>query len=374
MKVVHLIVGLNNGGAEAALLRLVSSLESCDHSVISLTSEGLYGPQLRGLNVPVFALGLKKNNLISFLNIFRLPFLLKTLAPDVIQSWMYHANFLASLFCLLSPIPVCWGLHNTSLTLFRSSFSTILLSRLCSILSYVSPKHIIACAQSSVKAHLRLGYCPLKFRVIHNGYDSNYFRPIVADSTPAITSTTSSLTYFTVGMLARFDPYKDHLNLLRAIQIASSKIPNLRVLLAGPDVVSTNLFFSRHLAALSLLGIVKVLGPCSNVPEFMNSIDVHVLSSSAEAFPNVLAEAMLCGTPCVTTNVGDASLIVSEHGWLVPPSNPAALAESIIASYFDSLHSAPWSMLKHNCRTHILEKFSLQKMSSSYFEIWQSLL
>ena len=74
---------------------------------------------------------------------------------------------------------------------------------------------------------------------------------------------------------------------------------------------------------------IFLLGERNDITTVMNGID-YVLSSLSEAFPNVLNEAMACETPCVTTNVGDAALIVDNTGWVVPPKDPKAIANAVL--------------------------------------------
>ena len=97
------------------------------------------------------------------------------------------------------------------------------------------------------------------------------------------------------------------------------------------------------------------------------------MSSAGEAFPNVLAESMACGTPCITTDVGDASQIVSDLGWVVPPKNNEALAlaikEAIELFYKDK---AEWNKRKKRSTQHILDKYKLNQMVNNFNKVWAS--
>jgi len=99
-------------------------------------------------------------------------------------------------------------------------------------------------------------------------------------------------------------------------------------------------------------------------------LDLHVLSSCGEAFPNVLAEAMACGVPCVATNVGDSVLIVDETGWVVPAKDPQALAESISAALMEMKDKQQWQKRADSARMRIINHFSIDRMLSAYGEMW----
>ena len=102
-----------------------------------------------------------------------------------------------------------------------------------------------------------------------------------------------------------------------------------RCVLVGTGMSRENQQLAKLIRQLSLEDRLILTGPRNDIPDVMNALDLHVLSSAGEAFPNTVAEAMACGTPCVVTDVGDAALIVGDTGWIAPPQNPAALAERV---------------------------------------------
>lgn len=102
----------------------------------------------------------------------------------------------------------------------------------------------------------------------------------------------------------------------------------------------------------------------------MNGLDLHILSSSyGEGFPNVVAEAMSCGTPCIVTDVGDSALIVKDTGWVVPPNDPVKLADKIEKA-LSEIGSKKWKDRCNNARIRVEKNYSLIKMLNSYNSEW----
>lgn len=368
-RIIHIITSLDDGGAEAVLYRLCAYGSQHNNVVLSLRDEGKYGPLLETAGVKVHCLNMPKGR-VTICGLARLWSLLRTLRPDVVQTWMYHSDFLGGVFARLAGVPrVCWGIHNTTLEPGKSTKSTIWVSRISSYLSRWVPHVIVCCAEKSRDVHVALGYSAKKMVLIPNGYDLSRFIPDLNARERLRSAWNLEDDTFLIGMVSRFDPHKDHFNLIDALGMLRNRgIPFVCVLI-GKDLVPENAILSNYIASHQLGEHVRLLGQRSDIPDVMNALDVHVLSSSAEAFPNVIAEAMACGTPCVTTDVGDASLIVGETGWVVSPRNPQDLAEAI-ESAFNQRSNSEWALRCHAARQRIVDNFSIGEMVARYRRAW----
>lgn len=150
------------------------------------------------------------------------------------------------------------------------------------------------------------------------------------------------------------------------------RVPRVRCALVGPGMTKDNADLVALVKAHNLWEQVLLLGPRDDIPAVMNALDTHVLSSSfGEAFPNVVAEAMACGTPPIVTDVGDAALIVGDCGWVVAPKDAVRLAGAIADAMAAMGCAESWQARKQACRERVTEEFSLARMTAAYRAVWQ---
>lgn len=370
LHITHVINCLGDGGAEAVLHRLCTRDSSNRHTVIALKDAGKYGLLLERAGVSVHCLGISPGR-VNWQELWRLWRLLRALRPDVVQTWLYHANLLGGVCARLANVRrVFWGIHHSNLEPGKARISTIFIARLGALLSRWIPTGIVCCAQRALEVHRGLGYAAHKLEVIANGYDLRYFQPDAQARLRLRADRGIDATMPVLGMVARFDPQKDHENLLRALDLLKQSGRVFRCVLAGQGMDGANKQLAAWIEAYGLHEEMMLLGPCNDVRALMSALDVHVLSSAGEAFPNVLAEAMACGTPCVTTDVGDAATIVGDTGWVVPPGDSGRLADAIAAALQARQDSLAWQARAQAARARIEDRFSQEKMVGAYRRVW----
>lgn len=373
LHVVHIISGLGHGGAETVLHRLLTAPTQQDrHCVISMGDEGIFGPRLRAAGIAVHTLDMK-TPMGAIKGLWRMHQLLRSLKPDVVQTWMYHADLIGGLVARLAGIKaVSWGIRNSGADLHKSSRSAKALSWLCAHTSRLIPGVIVACADNASQRHQMWGYRADRMLVIPNGYDLSLWQPD-SDARAAVRAEWGWPDDVPViGSVARWNPLKDHANLLAAFALSVKRDPSLRCVLIGHGMEASN---PELMSLINRYGIgdkVKLLGRRDDVPRLMNGLDIHVLSSRAEGFPNVVAEAMASGVACVVTDVGDAARIVGDAGWVVPPQNSAALSEGIDEAVAQLGTQALQARVQAG-RERVGRLFSLETMVDAYRVVWRRL-
>lgn len=369
MKILHVITGLDNGGAEAALYRLAVGDSQNAHEVVSLTGRGVYAERLVTAEIRTHTLSMPRGR-ITLSGISKLYRLMRATRPDVVQTWMYHADLLGGVLARLSGVKiVVWGIRGP-FDKQKTGFQTKLAVKLCALISRWVPDAIVCNSARAVDAHVQAGYVRHKFVNIPNGYPLGRFRPDATARAQLRAELGVNERVPLIGMVARFDPHKDHENLFAALSLVTREGGRIACVLVGAGMSADNHQVMELIAKYGIGDHVVLLGARDDVPKIMAALDVHVLSSAAESFPNVVAEAMACGTPCITTDVGDAALIVGNVGWVVPCADPAALAEAILSAVQEMNDAVKSRARREACRKHISDNYSLERMIVSYTRVW----
>jgi len=367
VRVLHIISSLDLGGAESIMYQLIQLSDPLNSVVVSIRDSGAYGSRLENLGVEVICLNAHGVN-STFFCMAKLWKIIKGNDYDLIQTWMAHANFLGGLLAFGLRKPVVWGIHASTLEA-KSPLLTRVITHLNGVLSWVVPRAIICCAHSARRFHAHMKYSKRKMVVIQNGYDTCAFRPNSQSRLEFRLSIGAKDDDILLGMVARYDPYKDHSNLFESLEFLNSRNISFKCVLVGDYITYNNRSLMADVSRYGLDRTVFLLGPFDNIPMVMNGIDIHVLSSLSEAFPNVLAEAMACGVPCVSTDVGDVKVILGETGWFCPPRNPKLLADAL-ESAITELSQPSWEHRSLAARVRICKKFSAQTMRNRYEKIW----
>ena len=373
-RITHVITGLETGGAEMMLLKLIrESRDRIDHSVISLRGVGPVGERLVTEGVPVRALDLAGPR-DALLVLPRLAVALKRSQPDLVQGWMYHGNLAASLGSLFSgnPWPTAWSIRCTignfrdELSATRSIFSaTWALSR--------HPRAIIYNSAEARREHERAGYPANAGSVIPNGFDLVRFTPDSAVRAAERARIGVAKDQILIGLVARLHLMKDPGNFVAAADQIAREFPQTVFLIAGRGMPS----LCEQVPALQPLAVA--LGPrlillpeIAEVTPLLNALDIFALTSSyGEGFPNALGEAMAMALPAIATDVGDSAAVLGDFGLVVPPRQSAATAGAM--RLLLEMNCSDRNSLGQKARARVIEHYSIQAVAARYENAWNSM-
>lgn len=368
--VCHIINGLDAGGAERMLTRLVvaPNQERIQHRVISLMDEGVFGRELRTQGISLSTLGMKRGQ-TSLLALWRLVKILKTEKPDIIMSWLYYADLLGFIAGKLAGVKrTYWNLRCSDMTQENRSplYKTLMwfLARLSPF-----PSGVVANSKAGIVHHQHQGYAPKTWTLIPNGVNLEQFRPDPTAGRALREELGVPGTTILIVHVGRFHPMKDYGMLLVAASEVISRHENAHFVLVGKDVVPENPFFATKIDDSILAGRVHLLGPRQDIPELLAAVDLLVLTSAyGEGLPNVVIEAMASEVPCVVTDVGDAARVVGDTGWVVQTRDALAMVEAVV-TFLDASDIERRAM-GAKARQRILQEYAIETAIKRYQDLF----
>jgi glycosyltransferase involved in cell wall biosynthesis len=374
-RILHSITGLNVGGAELMLVRLLASMDRhrFEPRVFSLLAPGLVSKRVSNLDVEVDSIGMGRG-IPKVSEATRLWNYGSSVQADFIQGWMYHGSLAATLFWWRkSRKPrLAWNIRHSLSDIALEPRLTRQIIRLLARFSR-APGAIIYCSQVSRKQHEALGFASDRGVLIANGFDTELFRPDLAARERLRNLAGAPQGAVLAGVVARVDPMKDHANLLKAAAVLRAQGHPIYLVFMGRDADENNADLIGSIREHGLMGAISLLAIRDDVPKLLPGLDILVSPSAwGEAFPNAVGEAMACGVPCVVTDVGDSRWVVGDTGVVVPPRDPTALAAALLKLM--SLSEEGRQQMGQKARERVLKEFALAKMTAAYERLYDDLL
>lgn len=174
-----------------------------------------------------------------------------------------------------------------------------------------------------------------------------------------------------IGTVGRLCPQKGYQYLLQAYRKVSQKEPDSALLIIGDGPLQTQL--QEEAEHLGIANHITFLKERTDISELLSIMDVYVQSSLWEGMPNAVMEAMAAGKPIVLTNVDGGRELIEDQvtGWLVEPADIKALASSIL---YVLKNKDEAKRVGATASEHVHKNYPLDKMISSYNELYRGLL
>jgi glycosyltransferase involved in cell wall biosynthesis len=324
---MYVTISLHGGGAERLLTNLLLHHNARDRiSVVTLFSGGVFRRPLEDAGIAVTDLGMRRNRDVVR-GALALSRLIRARRPSVVYGWMYHANILAFLAVLLAGRPrprLFWGIFCTD---SGGAFSPMLrfVRAIGGVLSrWVSG--VIYNAEEARDYHHRIGYRVKRSLVISNCIDPDVFHHDPEQREALRAELAIDPDAIVVAAVARVDPMKDW----RTMREAVRDLPGVVMVAIGKGT-------DELPPQPGFMG----LGWRDDVVPVLSAADIFLLGSAfGEGASLALGEAMLCGLPCIVTDVGGNAALAGDGGIVVEPRNPAAIRDAVLQLANDRLRRA----------------------------------
>ena len=375
--ILHFIYGVAGGGAETMMRSLVRGLDRRRWRVVVVAMQAEAWPdEADELRTTADALHLlDETSLMSHGALKKLSAVMRAERPDVVQTWMHHADFIGGLVAHFSGVKrVVWGIHCREITRApgESWLKAWAFARLISLMSKWVPNRIVSCSHAALEDHVKMGYPRGKLAWIPNGVDTQRFRPLASAREDTRERMGWAKDDFVIGFVGRAHEMKNLPLLLRAFGRLSSREPSARLVLCGVEFEDLDEVSRAQANALSDPNLVTWI-PFQSDPElFYPALDVFTLSSRTEACPMTILEAMSCGVTCITTDVGDCAHLIGKTGTVVP----AGEVEELVVAWTDWMkcREEKGESLRRATRERVMTTFSLGRVVAGYQNLYETLI
>lgn len=321
LRIIHIITTTSVGGAEQTMKKLIMTYSSnIEVLVVSLTGVGPIGDDLAANQVHVESLNVA-GLLSAIKGFFRLRKILSEFDPDIVQTWMYHADLFGGVCAYFTGFKrIIWGIRRTGF--YGRKSRTYFLMKICAFLSYVIPKKVVCVSHSAEEAHSKYGYDRKKMTVVHNGINSEVFNYSKENREKIRKELGVCTDDEVVGVVGRFHFDKGLDIFVDAAAAICANHQTARFLLVGRGCDESNYVLMKQIESLNLQKHFILLGERKDIPEILSALDVYCMTSRTEGFPNGLVEAMATEVPCIATNVGDVQKIATPNMMLINSLDP----------------------------------------------------
>ncbi len=370
IKIAHISTGLETGGAEVQLFRLLDAFNKSKFELmlIGLDRDTYLGDRIRALGIPVYALNIKKKP-VAITQAYQL---LKAFNPDIIHGTMYEGGVVGSVLRRFLPNkpPVIWTVHEGLENYRQESYRKQLQLRLWGLMSKM-PECLMYVSQLNHDQHLDWGFNNNKARVLPNGVDTQRFYANSKARKKIRNSLGIPQDSFVIGITARFHPVKNHTGFINAAALLTKAHPNTHFIMVGTNIDADNKELTDLIAKHSLQKNVHLLGNREDIPDIVNAYDVAALTSFGEAFPLTLGEAMASSVPCVATNVGDNAHIIKATGRVVAVNDDVAMT----AAWQELLemNKKEFKQLGKAALKRVMDNFTLKSQVHQHEELYETL-
>ena len=376
INILYLITDLDIGGAEKALARTVIGLDKRKYNptVCCLRGHGPVTEEIESAGVKVTQLNM--SNKFDLAAVFRLFCLLGEERISIIHSYLYHANILGRIIGRVARVPIIISSERSVILSEEIVNKNTLemgsrLRRLINGLSMRLSDRVVTVSELVRETLIAASKIdPERLVTIHSGVNWEGYQ-IDVDITAKKKGVGLETPASVIGAIGRLDRVKGVEYLLRAAAKVILKTPDAAFLIVGDG--SQREAMEQLARSLGISHRVVFTGQRDDVPELLAVMDVLVLPSLYEGLPNAVLEAMAAGKPVIATRVGGTPEVVEDEvtGLLVPPRDPEALAQAIIALLQDRERA---KAMGRAGRERVEKHFSVERMVQQTEDLYKELV